>query len=241
VRKRKTDYGTIILHWLLVAGMGVAFLTGLRIATEAPDRSWINVFDFVLPRSVVWTAHIPAAIVLIFVSIAHAIYLAKSGLSRRVQLDKVRLRSLAGPKKVRLGAANALLTWVFFVTMVTLIVSGGSLYFGVLSGYDAVMVHWYASWVVPAFVGLHVLLHFRIGGVLQLLRIVRPQRLPPPPPRLDAIELLTLLAERTSVPTAPVRLPPERRYHDEVQARRERKKTTRQDGPKTMAVRGARK
>ena len=124
MRKRKTDYGTVILHWLLAAGMGVAFLTGLRIATEAPDRSWINVFDVLLPRSVAWTGHIQAAIVLIAVSIAHAIYLAKSGLSRRMQLDKVRLRSLAGPKRARLGAANALLTWVFFVTMVTLIVAG---------------------------------------------------------------------------------------------------------------------
>jgi len=32
----------------------------------------------------------------------------------------------------------------------------------------------------------------------QLLRIFRPERLPPPPPRLDAVELLTLLVEKTS-------------------------------------------
>ena len=106
------------------------------------------------------------------------------------------------------------------------------------------MVHWYAAWVVPAFVGLHILLHLRIGGVLQLLRIFRPERLPPPPARLDAIELLTLLAEKTSVPTArddaPVRVPPERRFHDELPARRERYKTTRQAGPKALAAGGAR-
>ena len=88
---RKTDYGTIILHWLLVAAISVAFVTGLRIATEAPDHAWINVFDAILPRVSVWTLHIEAAIVLVAVAIAYAIYLTLSGLDRRVQLDKVRL------------------------------------------------------------------------------------------------------------------------------------------------------
>ena len=55
MKQRKTDYGTIILHWLLVAAVGVAFVTGLRIATEAPDHLWINALDAVLPRASVWT------------------------------------------------------------------------------------------------------------------------------------------------------------------------------------------
>ena len=50
MRPRKTDYGTIILHWLLVAATGVAFLSGLRIASEAPDRTWLNWLDVLLPR-----------------------------------------------------------------------------------------------------------------------------------------------------------------------------------------------
>ena len=200
MKQRKTDYGTIILHWLLVAAIGVAFLTGLRIATEGPDTAWINTIDFILPQDSVWTSHIKAAVVLVGVSIAHAIYLVKSGLSRRVQLDKVRLRGMAGPKPVRLGAVSVLLTWIFFGAMVTLIISGGLLYFGVFAGYSALMVHWFAAWVVPVFACLHIVTHFRIGGMSQLLRIFRPERLPPPPPRLDAVELLTLLAERTSQP-----------------------------------------
>jgi hypothetical protein len=200
VKPRRTDYGTIILHWLLVTALGVAFFTGLRIATEAPDRIWINALDFMLPRLNVWTWHIEAAIVLVAVSIAHAIYLIRSGLSRRVQLDKVRVRGLAGPKQVRLGSISVILTWVFFGSMVTLIVSGGLLYFGIFAGYSELMVHWYAAWVVPAFALFHILIHFRIGGASQLFRIFRPERLPPPPPRLDAMELLALLAEKTSAP-----------------------------------------
>jgi cytochrome b subunit of formate dehydrogenase len=195
---RKTDYGTIILHWLMVAAIVVAFVTGLRIATEAPDHAWINAIDAVLPRASVWTLHIQAAIVLVGVAIAYAIYLTLSGLDRRVQIDKVRLRGLFGNRQTRWGAIGVMLTWIFFVTMVALIVSGGLIYFGVRAGYDVIMVHWYASWVVPAFAGLHILIHFRIGGVAQLLRIFRPERVPPPPPKLDPIELLALLAEKSA-------------------------------------------
>src|SRR5258708_10160785 len=162
-----------MLHWLLVAAISLAFLTGLRIATEGPDRAWINAVDFILPQAGVWTAHIKAAVVLVGVSIAHAIYLVKSGLSRRGQLDKVRLRGLAGPKPVRLGAFSALLTWIFFGTMVTLIISGGLLYFGVFAGYSALMVHWFAARVVPAFACLPILIHFRIRGTSPLPRVFR--------------------------------------------------------------------
>jgi len=201
VKPRKTDYGTIILHWLLVGAVGAAFVTGLRIATEAPNRTWLNALDFLLPRNGVWTSHIDAAIVLVAVSIAYAIYLTRSGLDRRVQLDNVRLRGLVGPKQVRLGTLSVILTWILFATMGTLIATGGLLYFGLFAGYDAVTVHWYAAWVVPIFALFHILIHSRIGGLAQLLRIFRPERLPPPPPRLDAVELLTLLAEKNATAT----------------------------------------
>jgi Ethylbenzene dehydrogenase/Prokaryotic cytochrome b561 len=200
VRQRKTDYGTILLHWMLVAAIGVASFSGLRIASEAPDRTWINSIDFLLPSAGVWTSHMQAAVVLLTIAIAHAVYLARSGLSRRVRLDKIRLRGLVGRKQARLATFSVLLTWGFFVTMLTLIVTGGALYFGVRAGYEIATLHWCASWAVPVFVGLHVLLHYNLGGWSQLLRIFRPERLPPPPPRLDAVELLTMLAEKPSAP-----------------------------------------
>jgi hypothetical protein len=198
VRQRKTDYGTIILHWLLVLASAIAFLTGLRIATEAPDRTWINAFDLVLPRSGVWTTHMQAAVVLVALSLAYTIYLARSGLSRRVLLDRIRLRGLVGRKQARLGAISVALNWVFFVAMLALIISGGLLYFGIYAGYDTAMVHWCATWVMLGFAGLHIITHYRIGGASQLLRIFRPERLPVPPPRLDAAELLTLLVEQSA-------------------------------------------
>lgn len=211
MRERKTDYGTILLHWILVGATGVAFVSGLRIATEAPHRTWINLFDALLPRANVWTMHIEAAVVLIGIAIAYAVYMSRSGLSRRVQLDKVRLRALFGRKSGRLGAFNVLLIWLFFLAMTVLIVSGGLLYFGVLADHGVASAHWWASWAIPAFTGLHILFQAMIGGTSQLLRIVRPGRLPAPPPRLDAAELLTLLVEQSGQPAPPSRRRPQAR------------------------------
>lgn len=196
MRRRRTDYGTVVLHWLFVAAFGVAFFTGLRIATETPGRTWINLFDAVLPRESVWMAHMQAAVVLVTITLAYVIYLIRSGLTRRIRLDRIRVRGLFRRGQSRLGALNIVLYWIFFVAMAGLIVSGGLMYFGLYAGYDAAMLHWYGMWVILAFPGLHILTHFRIGGIAQLLRVFRPTHLPPPPPRLDAVHLLTLLAEQ---------------------------------------------
>jgi Ethylbenzene dehydrogenase/Prokaryotic cytochrome b561 len=198
VRQRKTDYGTIILHWTFVAAFAVALVTGLRIATETPDRTWLNWFDAVLPRGSAWVAHMQAAIVLASVAIGYVVYMLRSGLGRRVQLDKVRLRGLFSRGQGRLSAMIALMYWIFFVTMSGLLISGGLLYFGFYSGYDVAMLHWVGTWVILAFVVLHVLTQYKSGGVAQLLRIFRPSALPPPPPRLDAAELLGMLAEQSA-------------------------------------------
>ena len=117
MKDRKTDYGTVILHWLFAAGLGVAFVTGLRIATESPDRQWINFLDAVLPRENVWVPHMQAALVLVPLTLAYAIYLFRSGLTVRVPLDQIRVRGLFGNRQVKLRALNAVLTWALFVTV----------------------------------------------------------------------------------------------------------------------------
>ena len=196
MRHRKTDYGTIILHWLFVAAFAVALFSGLRIATESPDRTWINLFDILLPRDSVWTAHMQAAIALVALTLGYIVYVIKAGLGRRIQLDRIRLRGLFSRGPSRLNAINTCLTWIFFVTMLALLVSGGLLYFGLYSGYDVAMLHWVGTWVILAFAVLHVVTHYKSGGVSQLLRIFRPAPLPVPVPRLDAVELLNLLVEQ---------------------------------------------
>lgn len=229
MRHRKTDYGTIILHWLLVGAFGVAFITGVRIATEAPERSWINLFDAVLPRENVWLAHMQASVVLVAISSAYTIYLIRTGLGRRIWLDKIRLRGLFSGRQARLGAFNVVLYWVFFVTMLALIASGGLLYFGLYAGHDVARLHWYGTWIILAFPGLHILAHYKIGGISQLLRIVRPTHLSAPPPRLDAVELLTLLAEQSA------RLQPESERDDNISSETHGQPLQRPRAPGTAA------
>ena len=232
MRQRKTDYGTIILHWTFVAAFAVALVTGLRIATETPDRTWINLFDAILPRDSVWIAHMQAAVVLVAVAIGYVVYMLRSGLGRRVQLDKVRLRGLFSRGQPRLSAVIALMYWIFFVTMTGLLVSGGALYFGFYSGYDVAMLHWVGTWVILAFVVLHVLTQFKSGGAAQLLRIFRPAALPAPPPRLDAAELLGMLAEQSArLPESKnVDAPPEVSSHP-LQPRSEARRDRREPDP----------
>jgi hypothetical protein len=198
LKSPKTDYGTVILHWLLVGGFGVAFFTGLRIATEAPDRQWINLFDRVLPSRAVWTTHMQAAIGLLAISVAYGIYIGRSGLGRRIQLNGIVLRGLVGQRRTRLGSVSIILNWTFFAAMLALIISGAMLYFGIFAGHDVATLHWCATWISVAFAGLHLLTHYRIGGVSQLARIFRPTSLREPSPKLDAVELLTLLVEQSA-------------------------------------------
>ena len=198
VRHRKTDYGTVILHWLFVAAFAVALFSGLRIATESPERTWINLFDVLLPRDSVWTAHMQAAVVLVAVALGlHHLYDQVRPRPAH-PARRVRLRGLFGSGQARLSAVNACLYWIFFVTMLALLVSGGLLYFGLYSGYDVAMLHWVGTWVILAFAVLHVVTQYRSGGAAQLLRIFRPAPLPAPPPRLDAVELLDMLVEQAA-------------------------------------------
>ena len=198
-RNRKTDYGTIILHWALVASLIVAFSSGLRIATETPGHTWINLLDIVLPRSVVWTAHMPAAIVLVTVAAAYAIYIPLAGLGPRLRIDRIRVVGLFGSPSARWGAISVALHWAFFATLFLQLATGTLLYFD-HGNPTLVTLHWFGTWAILAYAVLHVFAHWRFGGAPQLLRILRPAPLMPPPPPLDPVELLVLLAERDDAP-----------------------------------------
>ncbi len=201
-RGRKTDYGTVILHWLLVAALAVAIASGLRIAAEAPDRTWINLFDFALPHAAVWTEHIQAAVALVAVTIAYVVYVSLASLARRVRFDRVRLFGLFGRHEARWGAINIVLYWIFYLTLLAELATGGLLYFGY--GNNAVLkIHWIGTWVILGYALLHVLTQWQLGGVPQLLRILRPGPLVPPPAPLEVADVLALLDDAGRLPMAP--------------------------------------
>jgi hypothetical protein len=212
VRNRKTDYGTVILHLLLVSALCVAVLSGLRIATESPDRAWINVIDPLLPRSHVWRSHMQAAVVLIAVGIAYAIYLFRASLLRRIRFDRVRALGLIRRSRARWEAINVVLYWGFYATLVQQIVTGGMLYLG-YGGSVADELHWIGMWIILGYVPLHVVTHWQIGGARQLMRIVRPAHLAPPPPPFDPAEMLAMLGDAPSAVAGGAAETPQRRGH----------------------------
>jgi cytochrome b subunit of formate dehydrogenase len=186
---KKTDFGTILLHWTLVALLVVAVATGLRIALDSPhDLPWLHAWDFLLPQSIVWTAHIPVGTALIALALSYAIYMSKSGLARRVRPDIARLKGIVGRPSARYGAINILLYWALFIALAIEFVTGSMLYIGY--GKWAAELHYLMTWVIVGYVPAHIAVHYAIGGRWQLLRVFNPGPLAPRPPEFDPYELI---------------------------------------------------
>ena len=135
------------------------------------------------------------------------------------------LIGLFGNRSARWGAINLVLHWAFFATLSLQLATGGLLYFG-HTEHILVTLHWLGTWAILACAALHVFAHWKFGGAPQLLRMFRPAPLVAPPPPLDPVELLVLLAERTDPPAAAAaakpadRTPGPARTRDSVAPRR---------------------
>ena len=200
--KKRTDYGTVIFHWLLVGSLGIAIATGLRIATEAPDRTWLNFLDPVLPKATVWTEHLQCAAVLGGLTIAYTLYMRRLRLRQRLRLDRVRLRGLLGRPYARWGTVNICLYWLFFLTMLSQLATGTLLYLGYANSL-MMQAHWLGLWIILAYIALHVLSQQQFGGTAQLLQIFRPTQLIPASQKFELADVLALLDERPSPSLAP--------------------------------------
>ena len=186
---RKTDSGTIVLHWMLAVLMVVSVATGLRIAIGSPyDMLWLHSLDAYLPQSMVWTLHIPVGTLLFALSVSYAIYLSRAHLFRRVKPDMGRLAGLAGPRRAKLGALNVILYWVLFAAISVQLGTGILLYLGFAGAFGD--LHLYGTFIVVAYVPAHILVHAALGGRSQLLRILNPGKLSPPPARFDPYEMI---------------------------------------------------
>jgi cytochrome b subunit of formate dehydrogenase len=186
---RKTDFGTVILHWALVILLIVSVLTGLRIAIGSPyDMLWLRKVEFLLPQSSVWTLHIPVGTILFAIAVSYTIYIYRAGLFRRVQPDIARLSGIARGRKAGIRAVNIILYWILFASIVLQLVTGILLYLG-FAGWIADL-HLVLTWVIIAYLPAHLAVHLVIGGMPQLFRIFNPARLAPPPAAFDPYDLL---------------------------------------------------
>jgi cytochrome b subunit of formate dehydrogenase len=187
---KRTDFGTVLLHWAAVLVLLTAALTGLRITANAPGYEWLHGLPVFLPAKVTWSWHMLSGVALFGLSLAYIAYMARSGLARRIWPDKTRLLGVFGRKQARLGALNVLLCWCSFSLIGLLLFTGICMYLG--RGGILVELHRFATWGILAFPLAHIAVHFAIGGVPQLLRIFRPAGLTPPPPPFDPFEVLAL-------------------------------------------------
>ena len=195
-QSKKTDCGTVILHWLLVAALLVALATGLRIGSETPDRVWINFFNPILPQAAVWTEHMQSAAALVAISVAYIIYVRLLRLRRRILLDKVRLRGLVGRSYARWGAINVFLYWIFFLMLLLQLTTGALLFFGRANSL-LVQMHWLGMWSILGYVVLHLISQWRLGGAAQLLRILRPTFRVPAAQKFEFADMLALLEQQS--------------------------------------------
>jgi cytochrome b subunit of formate dehydrogenase len=205
--RRRTDIGTILLHWLFAATLMVLAVTGLKIAADEPEHAWLRVFAPLLPKDVVWTAHMPAALALGALATAYVAYLMSAGLFRRVQLDRVRLAGLFAAGQARWSAINILLYWVFFIAVAAEIVTGTQLYLG-YAGDVSIRIHVIGTWIILAYIPAHLAAHWAIGGLAQLIRIFRPSGFASPAPPFDPMELLAELNSRIAEAKKPPPRPP---------------------------------
>jgi hypothetical protein len=198
--RRSTDYGTVILHALLIVTFVVLMATGLRIATDDPDAQWLAALDPILPVGNLWFHHLIAGAALAAVLAGYACYIWLARLTTRVQLDKARFLAILRPGRTRWAALNVVVYWVLIGALVTEVVTGVLLFAG--GGKLTLAIHLDATFACLGAVLAHVGLHAANGGIAQLLRIARPGplHLAQAPP--DLAELLAEQLARNAASSA---------------------------------------
>lgn len=175
---RKSDLITVLLHWTLVITVFFSLSTGLRISADAEDSVWAKALAMIQLQGDVMRWHVWAAFALTFVSIAYAVFLARARLQSRVAIDRGRLKGLmSAERETRWSAVNVLIYWAAFVLIALAAITGLLLYFfgGGLPHQTVILVHRVVAWLIIAYMVLHVVAQFGMGGVRQLLKILNPR------------------------------------------------------------------
>lgn len=173
----RTDVGTIILHWTVAIAMVASLLTGLRIAADSLDAVISAALSPILPQGEIWTVHVIAGLTLFFAGTAYLVYLARSGLKRRVALKKTRVFLVPAASRLRWGAVNVVLHWLLYGLVVVLTATGVALYLGY--GGWIVQLHTICALATLAYIVVHVVAHYAYGGWWQIFRVFRPSALAP--------------------------------------------------------------
>ena len=192
----RTDIGTVIFHAVLLGSFCVLLVTGLRIAGDDPEGSWLPLLDSILPVEHLWYRHLAAGTILSAGLAGYGIYVVRARLSGRLRFDRTRLVAIWRGGEPRFAALNVAVVWLLLASLVLEILTGVVIFLG--AGQAVLDVHRLCGWFCCACVTAHVVLHACFGGIQQILRIVKPSRLRVPEPPPDLAELLAEQLQRRS-------------------------------------------
>src|SRR5215212_9395354 len=113
-RAPKTDIGTILIHWTASIACIITLVTGLRLASDQEFSVVWRAIAPVLPQGEIWSWHIISGLALTFASTTYIVYMHRSGLMRRIALDKLRALTMPAPRQAKWGAINVLLHWALY-------------------------------------------------------------------------------------------------------------------------------
>jgi hypothetical protein len=184
VQRPKSDLGTILVHWLIVAALLSAAITGLGIAAgDNPDLWAVRDWGFLLPGENLWPWHLFFGMALLSSLLTYAVYIKRAQLVSRVRFNASRFHALIRGGRSRWATLNVLLYWALFAAFAIEIGTGILLFFNY--GGFLLTLHLHATWCFLAFLFLHPLVHWFYGGTGQLLRIFKAEwRLPQRHPEL---------------------------------------------------------
>jgi len=173
--RQRADLPTAVLHWSLVLALLLSVSTGWRIATLGENGTlarWAQALA--LQGNVPWL-HVASATALVALVAAYFVFLWQGGLLGRLSL---RLASLRSPdRRTRWQALNRLVYWVALLLLATSAATGTLMYFlpGLVPTEPLATLHRWVSWAFVAYIVLHVLAQWGLGGLAQLIKLFTPR------------------------------------------------------------------
>jgi len=176
-RGRRTDFATVVIHWIVVILFVASFVTGIRIAADAPDATVSQALAVYVFQGEVIVWHLWSAWALAGIAVAYVVFMLVARLGARIVLDGSRVRALTtGDRRTRWQSINVLVYWLAFVLLAVAIATGTIIYLDLgAQSQLLLLVHRVAAWSLVVYVAVHVVAQWMMTGARGLLKIMTPR------------------------------------------------------------------
>jgi cytochrome b subunit of formate dehydrogenase len=171
----RSDFGTFLIHWVMVIALVLAMLTGFRLSADSLNAVFSRWLEPILLQGDVWTIHFISACVMFASASAYALYVARASLFSRNALMRMKLMVMDAPARLKWQGFNVSLHWGFYILACVMMGTGVLLYLG-WGGY-VVDIHAAVAIALFVYLFIHVIGHFMQGGWAQIFRIFLPAKL----------------------------------------------------------------